>query len=124
MNKGFITYILQLAGITLLYILLYYLMKDFLAARFYPSWWKCGIFFFILFSVIHYLRLTKSKGNESIRFFMASTAFKLFLMLTVIVSYMFLNPDTAIPFAVSFLMAYFLFMIFDVAKVYKLMKTT
>jgi len=124
MNKGFITYILQLAGITLLYILLYYLMKDFLATRFYPSWWKCGIFFFILFSVIHYLRLTKSKGNESIRFFMASTAFKLFLMLTVIVSYMFLNPDTAIPFAVSFLMAYFLFMIFDVAKAYKLMKTT
>ena len=124
MNKGFITYILQLAGITLLYILLYYLMKDFLAARFYPSWWKCGIFFFVLFSVIHYLRLTKSKGNESIRFFMASTAFKLFLMLTVIVSYMFLNPDTAIPFAVSFLMAYFLFMIFDVAKAYTLMKTT
>ena len=124
MNKGFITYILQLAGITLLYILLYYLMKDFLAARFYPSWWKCGIFFFILFSVIHYLRLAKSKGNESIRFFMASTAFKLFLMLTVIVSYMFLNPDTAIPFAVSFLMAYFLFMIFDVAKAYTLMKTT
>ena len=69
------------------------------------------------------MRLAKSKGNESIRFFMASTAFKLFLMLTVIVSYMFLNPDTAIPFAVSFLMAYFLFMIFDVAKAYKLMKT-
>lgn len=124
MSKGFINYVLQLAGITLLYILLYYLMKDFLASRFYPSWWKCGIFFFLLFSVIHYLRLTKSKGNESIRFFMASTALKLFLMLTIIVSYMFLNPDTAIPFAVSFLMAYFIFMIFDVAKAYKLMKTT
>ena len=124
MSKGFITYVLQLAGITLLYILLYYLMKDFLASRVYPSWWKGGIFFFALFSVIHYLRLTKSKGNESIRFFMASTALKLFLMLTIIVSYMFLNPDTAIPFAVSFLMAYFIFMIFDVAKAYKLMKTT
>jgi len=102
MNKGFITYILQLAGITLLYILLYYLMKDFLAARFYPSWWKCGIFFFVLFSVIHYLRLTKSKGNESIRFFMASTAFKLFLMLAIIVGYIFLNQTMAVPFVISF----------------------
>ena len=124
MNKGFITYILQLAGITLLYILLYCLMKDFLAARFYPSWWKCGIFFFVLFSVIHYLRLTKSKGNESIRFFMASTAFKLFLMLAIIVGYIFLNQTMAVPFVISFCLAYFLFMIFDVAKAYTLMKTT
>ncbi|QQR96473.1 MAG: hypothetical protein IPJ93_07735 [Bacteroidota bacterium] len=45
-------------------------------------------------------------------------------MLAIIVGYIFLNQTMAVPFVISFCLAYFLFMIFDVAKAYTLMKTT
>ncbi|MBS1763819.1 MAG: hypothetical protein JSS90_02500 [Bacteroidetes bacterium] len=122
MSHTYPKYLLQLAGVAILYSLLYFMMRDILASRFYEGFWKIAVFYFLLFAVIHYLRLRQSTGNSSIRFFMASTTIKLFLLLIILAFYFFINPQSAIPFAISFLIAYFLFMIFDVAKAYKLMK--
>ncbi len=122
MNKNFLNYLLQIAGIACLYMALYVLMKDFLGHYFYPSWWKIGIFFFMLFAINHFFRLKKKGPSESVRFFMASTALKLFLMLIIITVYLFMFRNQAIAFTLSFCMAYFMFMSFDAAKAYKYMK--
>lgn len=123
MNRSYPKYLVQLAGISLLYCLLYYMMRDFLTPRYYDGFWKVAVFFYILFASIHFLRL-KQTGNSAVRFFMASTTIKMFLMLIILTIYFFLYRETAISFAISFLIAYFVFMVFDVAKSYKLMKTS
>ncbi len=123
MNRSYPKYLIQLAGVAILYCCLYYMMRDFLMPRFYDNFWKIAVFFYLLFAAIHFLRLRQSTGSSSIRFFMASTTIKMFLLLIILTIYFFINRQNAIPFAISFLIAYFLFMIFDVAKSYKLMKS-
>lgn len=123
MNRSYPKYLIQLAGVAVLYCFLYYMMRVFLMPRFYDNFWKIAVFFYLLFAAIHFLRLRQSTGSGSIRFFMASTTIKMFLLLIILTIYFFINRQNAIPFAISFLIAYFLFMIFDVAKSYKLMKS-
>lgn len=95
---------------------------DFCWIRFAPVgkhiphvWWM--ILFFIGMTVLfHFLSLRSSKGKPQafIRFYMGSTAFRLFLYVMIIAAYRFYDKSQLIPFALGFMAHYFLFTVFEV----------
>lgn len=124
MNKSFISYLLQLLGVALIFIVTYSLLKEILVTRYYEGAWKIAVLFLVFFSATHYGMIKKraAGGAASVRFIMAATAIKMFLMMIVLLGYIFLNRAGAVPFVICFFMCYLFFMVFDVAKNYKLMR--
>ncbi len=124
MNKSFISYVLQLLCVAIFFMVCYGFLKDILHARYYNSAWKIATVFVIFFSLSHYGMLKKSTvgGAASVRYIMAATAIKMFLMMIVMLGYIVINRAGAVPFVICFFIGYLFFMVFDVAKNYTLMK--
>lgn len=74
-------------------------------------------YFFTITLVIYKLTLRSNERSPQafFRFFMGSTALKLFLHLTIAVAYRFLFPESAKPFLVSFMLLYLVFQVFEVS---------
>ncbi len=127
MNKSFVTYVLQLVMVAILYVICYSLLKDVLADRYYQGVWKIAVLFFFFFAFTHYGLLNKSndknKAAASVRYFMAATGIKMFMMMIILVGYIVINRATAVPFVICFFIGYLFFMIFDTTKNYKLMRS-
>ena len=75
--------------------------------------------FFIAVTLASFYYLLRSTGKAFITFvnyYLLITLLKLFLFIGVIFLYMFLNKPDAAPFAISFLVLYFLYMVFEVVN--------
>ncbi|TAL58400.1 MAG: hypothetical protein EPN85_11695 [Bacteroidetes bacterium] len=89
-----------------------------------PHIWFMVAFFALITILFHYFSLNASKGRpqDFIRFYMGSTALRLFLYLLAIVTYRFYDKPTLIPFALGFMAHYFLFTVFEVPILLKELK--
>ncbi len=81
-----------------------------------PHIWIMILFFVLSTGLFHYLAIRSSKGKPQafIRYFMGSTALRLFLYMLIILAYRFYDKPTLTPFAIGFLAQYLLFTIFEV----------
>jgi hypothetical protein len=97
-----------------------------------PIEYTCNLGYFIvawffLFSIISHFILTKSLNSENKNAFtmrfMAVSALKLFLSLIIIIIYAFRNKAGMIPFAILFILNYFLFTAFEIISLLKKIKS-
>jgi hypothetical protein len=127
MNKSFLNYTLQLLLVAVVYVFAYSMLRDVLATRYFDGAWKIAALFFTFFALTHYGMVNKSKDKNkaaaSVRYFMAATGIKMFMMMIVLVGYIILNRAAAVPFVICFFIGYLFFMVFDTAKNYKLMQS-
>jgi len=80
------------------------------------------LFYFVFITLIFHIGLVKtSKGRPQvfIRYYMASTTFKLLLHMGIIIIYALFNKEDAIRFIISFLIYYLIFTAFEVAVAWK-----
>lgn len=78
--------------------------------------WLVFGFFILATSAVHYWMVSaaKKKPGQFVNNFMAVTGIKLFLFMIILLVYCLLNRTNAIPFAIGFLVLYFLFSAFEV----------
>ena len=76
----------------------------------------------IVFNIL--IKASKKRANSFINQFMVSSFLKLLLYVIVLSLYVFLNKKDAIPFAISFLLLYILFTVFEVTSLLKNTDTT
>jgi hypothetical protein len=81
-----------------------------------PHTWLILVFFASITATFHFLSVKASKARPAviIRFFMSTTAIRLFLYMLLILAYRFYDKTSFIPFTVGFMMHYFLFTVFEV----------
>ena len=89
-----------------------------------PHVWLILVFFIVTTSVFHYFSLRESKGKPQgfIRYYMGSTALRLFLYILMIAAYGFYDKNTVILFAMGFMLHYFFFTAFEVSLLLKELK--
>ena len=89
-----------------------------------PHIWFMLAFFASATAVFHYFSLRASKGKPQafIRYYMGSTALRLFFYVMIIMAYRFYDKSTLIPFALGFMVHYFLFTVFEVPVLLKELK--
>jgi L-asparagine transporter-like permease len=82
------------------------------------------IYFFVSTVVTHQLLMKTNKQSPQnfIRAYLGTTALRLFLNLMVIIIYMLVNRSGAMVFALSFLVFYFLYLIFEIISLQKDLK--
>jgi hypothetical protein len=84
------------------------------------------VVYFFLFSLLTHFVLGKTMDSENKNLFtyrfMAMSGLKLFLSLMVILIYAFTNKRHVIPFAILFLLIYFLFTGFEIFSILKQLK--
>jgi hypothetical protein len=124
MTRPYFIYLIQLVIVALAFWVIYSLLKTSLGIYYYASSWKIALLFWGMFALYHFgmLRQHKASAQSTIRYFMAATAIKLFLMMILLVGYIAMHRSFAIPFTISFFIAYLFFMVFDISRTYKLMK--
>jgi hypothetical protein len=83
--------------------------------------WALLVYFVLLTLLFHVGLVQTSKGRPQvfIRYYMASTTFKLLLHMGVIVIYAIFNKEDAIRFITSFLVFYIIFTAFEVSVAWK-----
>ncbi|MBK7886404.1 MAG: hypothetical protein IPJ86_03605 [Bacteroidetes bacterium] len=114
-------FLLKLILLTSLTSGIYYFMGNYIPAKWYYAeflWLPC--FIAIVTAILHW-GLVKRSGDSKkfIRYYMGSTGLKLFIYLTIIIVFAFINKPMVIPFALSFFFFYFSFTVFEVAEAYK-----
>lgn len=93
----------------------------FVAERLFPEHtgshtWYSVLYFVLLMAVnqVLMMRAAKSGGKQTVRFVMASSAFRLLLHLCVILVYALIYPESAINFVIGFFILYLAFLFFEV----------
>jgi hypothetical protein len=82
--------------------------------------------FFLITAFFHYV-ITKNKDARPqviVRYYMSGTVLRLFIYMTILLLYRFIDKPTLIPFAIAFILHYFLFTAFEVMALMKQFKTT
>lgn len=89
-----------------------------------PHVWMIVAFFALLTLVFHWITMNaaRRKPQYFIRYYMGSTAIRMFLLILIIVIYRFQLKDTIKPFALGFMAHYFLFTVFEVSALLKQLK--
>ncbi len=104
-----ITALLSFAAIALMQ-LLFFKQPDLIR-----SFWIIPAFYFLIYAAFHFGTLRYAdNGQGFIRYYMAATVIKLFILLGVLVLISISNTAIARPFIINFLLTYMLFMIFEV----------
>ena len=87
-------------------------------------WFMLG-FFASITAMFHFFALQASKGKPQvfIRYYMGSTALRLLLYVMLILAYRFYDKPTLIPFALGFMIHYFVFTAFEVPVLLKELRT-
>jgi hypothetical protein len=81
------------------------------------------LIFIITLSVHRYLVITSRKDNKKFTYkFMGATGLKMFIYLVLIVIYLLIDRERAVPFLISFLILYVLYSVFEVLAVLKYLK--
>ena len=86
-----------------------------------PFTWILLVFFASTTWISHAISVNASKGKpqQFIRFYMGLSALRLFLSLLIIVLYRFYDKNSLNPFAIGFMIHYFLFTIFEIPSILK-----
>ena len=74
------------------------------------------LIFFVITAGFHYI-ITKNKEARPqviVRYYMSGTAIRLFLYIIILLLYSFIEKSTLVPFAIAFVLHYFLFTAFEV----------
>jgi hypothetical protein len=90
-----------------------------------PHAWAIILIFFLITAVFHYV-LTKNKDARPqviVRYYMSGTVLRLFLYILILLLYRLIEKPTLVPFAVAFVLHYFLFTAFEVAALMKQFRT-
>ncbi|MEO8146522.1 MAG: hypothetical protein ABI723_02740 [Bacteroidia bacterium] len=117
MNPAFIKYLKPLAAVTLLSFLFLILMEAVIMkdASTLSVYWIIPVFYFLLYAAFHYgLLMNTDNGQGFIRYYMAATFIKLFILLGIIIIYGLYNRGTATGFTLNFMFTYLFFMVFEV----------
>lgn len=98
--------------------LLQYMQVSYFKTRWY---WLICLFFMITTATIHVvlMNMAAQSPQKFVRAFMGLTAVKLFGYASIITVYALLRKQAALGFALTFLVAYFLFSAFEVVVLYK-----
>lgn len=85
------------------------------------STWTLLVYFLFITMLFHFGLVQASKGRPQvfIRYYMASTTFKLLIHMSVVVIYALFNKEDAIRFISTFLVLYIIFTAFEVAVAWK-----
>ena len=84
------------------------------------------LIFFVITALFHYI-ITKNKDARPqviVRYYMSGTVLRLFLYIIILLLYRFIDKPTLIPFAIAFVLHYFLFTVFEVMALMKQFKST
>lgn len=87
--------------------------------------WYIFAFFIAATSVFHFLTMNAAKGapKNFIRFYMGATGLRLLIYVAIILVYRLSEgKETTIPFAIAFMVHYFLFTAFEVVVLLKQLK--
>ena len=89
-----------------------------------PHTWLMLAFFCVLTALFHFLSISASKGQPQsfVRYYLGTTALRLFLYIMAIVAYRFYDKPTLAPFTIGFMIHYFLFTAFEVPVLLKELK--
>lgn len=82
------------------------------------------LIFFVITAGFHYI-ITKNKEARPqviVRYYMSGTVIRLFIYIIVLLLYRFIEKPTLIPFAIAFILHYFLFTAFEVTALTKQFK--
>jgi hypothetical protein len=74
------------------------------------------IIYFIITALFHYI-ITKNKDARPqviVRYYMSGTVIRLFAYILILLLYRFIDKPTLVPFAIAFVLHYFLFTAFEV----------
>ena len=84
------------------------------------AYWALG-YFFALTLIVHRMTLRASvqAPQAFIRFFMGSTALRLFIHMLVVITYRLTFRESATSFLVAFLLLYLIFQVFEVSTLLK-----
>ena len=91
-----------------------------------PHAWAIISLYFIITAAFHYI-ITKNKDARPqviVRYYMSGTVLRLFLYILILLLYRFIEKPTLIPFAVAFVIHYFLFTAFEVLALTKQFKSS
>ena len=94
------------------------------ANRQIPHTWMMLLFFTVITLIFHLISMKVAKGRPQafIRFYMGSTALRMFLYSIIVLGYKFYDQATLIPFALGFMAHYFLFTFFEVPVLLKALR--
>ena len=86
-----------------------------------PHTWMLVCFFAVLTALFHFLSLHSAQGKPQgfIRFYMGSTALRLFLYVLIILAYGFYDKPSIFRFAIGFMVHYFAFTLFEIPLLLK-----
>ena len=125
MNKTFRHYIIQLSLFSLLVFIFPVLIKKNTELNFliqHTIALQCTFFCTYLFSHKSLINSRKSSPNKFIRIFMLNTALKMFVFLVVLICALFLINTNQFSFAISFLILYLLYAVFELYLILKFFK--
>ena len=113
-------FIIKLIVITLLTAGIYAMLGNVIPQKWYYTnfYWLPIFIAFITLILHHGLYTRRNDGKKFIRYYMGSTGLKLFIYLTTIIIFAFINKPMVIPFALCFFFFYFCFTIFEVLESY------
>ncbi len=77
--------------------------------------------FFIITALFHFI-ITKNKEARPqviVRYYMSGTVIRLFLYIIILLLYRLIDKPTLVPFAIAFVLHYFLFTAFEVVALMK-----
>lgn len=101
-----------------------YCWNTFMPAYAIGAMWAVFAFFVLVTLVFHVLTMKFAEGDPQrfVRYYMASTAVRMLLSVTLILVYRFIDKEGVIPFAMAFMAHYFAFTIFEVGQLLKELK--
>lgn len=113
-------FIIKLIIITLLTAGIYVYLGNLVPEKwYYPNFYWLPVFISLITLVLHYgLYVRRNDGKKFIRYYMGSTGLKLFIYLSTIIIFAFINKPLTIPFTLCFFFFYFCFTIFEVLESY------
>ncbi|TAH41079.1 MAG: hypothetical protein EYC69_08870 [Bacteroidetes bacterium] len=120
-------YIIFLALLSALMALGIFITGKFISAELVDSvTWMLLLYFIFVTLAFHYGLVRSAKGRTQvfIRYYMATTTFKLLLHMGVIIIYALFNKEDAIRVISSFLVFYIIFTAFEVALAWKQFRTS
>lgn len=81
----------------------------------FPKAWFILALYFVITAALHWgaIQSGRKGGQQFIRYFLAATMLKLFLLLTIITLYVMTKPADAVHFAVCFLVLYLFYTVFE-----------
>lgn len=115
-------YIVLLASLSIILAIGIVFIRNFISVDLIgTNTWYLLIYFLVVTLAFHYGLVHSSKGRPQvfIRYYMATTTFKLLLHMAVIVIFSLFNKTEAISFITTFLIFYIIFTAFEVGVAWK-----